>query len=759
MTRAPMHIALDLRMVGPQLHGIARYALELARRLPARVPDWRFSLLVTPGFDPSLLGEPRPNRALVRARSRFLSPAEQIELPILLQKLEPDLYHSPSFSVPSAYRGPLALTIHDANHLAFPEHYGRFHPLYYRHVVRPGALRAQVVLTVSQFSKREIEQRLALPPDRVRVVYNGVDPSFRRADGPTLKSFRQRLDLPDRFVLYVGNTKPHKNVGQLLDAFAALQSDLSLVLCAGPRSEFLRRRLGAKASRVRILETIGEADLPLLYSAAKVFVFPSLYEGFGLPPLEAMACGTPVVATRATALPEVLGDAAAFVEPGDALGLARAIDLIVSDSAAAERLTSSGERRAARFRWDQTAEDILEAYRSTAEPVGLRTAIPGPRGPHLKVLFGVRPNLWSIPGGDATQILRTRAALEELGVAATLWTEPQAPAHGSFDLAHLFHLTRLDTFVQAQGLAQIGLPFVLSTIYWPTTEFERRGYTGALRLLHSTLPEGPAEMAKNGIRAMLAEGEWRWAMLPEAMLPSEQRSRFLIEHALLLLPNSRAEGTVLEELGATRIHPVVNASDPPPPRLASPKEALPERYLLCAGRIEPRKNQLALVEALQDFDLPLIIVGDAGPMHRDYYRRLRRAAGPRVRFLKSHPRDQLFSLYAGAEAHVAPAWYETPGLVSLEAGAAGARVVSTDRGSTREYFGEEAFYLDPGDLSSIRRAVERALAAPRGASLQERILREFTWRRAGEQTLSGYRTALAHLRGEPESDAKPSPAP
>lgn len=756
MTRAPLHIALDLRMVGPQLHGIARYALELARRLPARAPDWRFSLLVAPGFDPALLGEPRPNRDLVPARSRFLSPAEQVELPLLLQKLRPDLYHSPSFSVPSAYRGALALTIHDANHLAFPEHYGRFHPLYYRYVVRPGALRAQLVLTVSRFSQREIEERLALPPGRVRVVYNGVDPSFRRADGPTLESFRRRLNLPERFVLYVGNTKPHKNVGQLLEAFAALRSDLSLVVCAGPRSEALRRRVGAKASRVRMLESIAESDLPLLYSAAQVFVFPSLYEGFGLPPLEAMACGTPVVATRATALPEVLGEAAAFVEPGDAHGLAQAIDSVASDPAAAERLARRGQLQAARFSWDQTAEEILKAYRASAEPVGLRTAIPGPRGPSLKVLFGVRPNLWSLPGGDATQILRTRAALEELGVSATLWTEPQAPAHGSFDLAHLFHLTRLDTFVQAQGLAQIGLPFVLSTIYWPTTEFERRGYTGALRLLHSTLPEGPAEIAKNGIRAMLAEGEWRWAMLPEAMLPTEQRSRFLIEHALLLLPNSRAEGAVLEELGATRIHPVVNASDPPPAHLAPTKESLPDRYLLCAGRIEPRKNQLALVEALQDLDIPLVFVGDAGPMHRDYYRRLRRSAGPQVRFLKSHPRDQLFSLYAGALAHIAPAWYETPGLVSLEAGAAGARVVSTDRGSTREYFGEDAFYLDPGDLSSIRSAVERALASPRSPVLRERILREFTWQRAAEQTLSGYRAALAHLRGERQGAAERS---
>ncbi|MGI5865864.1 MAG: glycosyltransferase, partial [Myxococcales bacterium] len=170
---------------------------------------------------------------------------------------------------------------------------------------------------------------------------------------------------------------------------------------------------------------------------------------------------------------------------------------------------------------------------------------------------------------------------------------------------------------------------------------------------------------------------------------------------------------------------------------------LPERYVLCAGRIEPRKNQLALVEALADFHTPLVLVGDPGPMHGAYFRRLQRAAGPLTVLLPAHPREELFSLYAGAEAHVAPAWYETPGLVSLEAAAAGARVVTTDRGSTREYFGKEAFYLDPGDKRSIREAVEKALAAPKTEALRDRVLREFTWRRAAEQTLDAYERALA----------------
>ena len=390
------------------------------------------------------------------------------------------------------------------------------------------------------------------------------------------------------------------------------------------------------------------------------------------------------------------------------------------------------------------------AYRQAAEPFRVRTpaGVPGPRGPGLKALFCVRSNLWSLPGGDATQILRTKAALEELGVEVSLWSKPQPPSHGSYDLAHLFHLTRLDTFVHAQALTRAGMPFVLSTIYWPTAEFEQRGYVGALRLLHAALSAGPADVAKNGVRAILAEGDWRWAMLPEAFLPLEQRIDFLVRQALCLLPNSRAEADVMRGFGAVHIAPIVNASDPPPPAEPAPA-GLPARFVVCAGRIEPRKNQLALVEALRGGPAPLVIVGDAGPMHGDYYRRVREAAGRSgAQIIPARPRTQLFALYSAAEAHVAPAWYETPGLVSLEAAAAGTRVVTTDRGSTREYFGEQASYLDPAEPASMRAAVEHALARPRDPELQARVLRDFSWRRAGEQTLAAYRSALGQLAGE-----------
>ncbi len=360
-----MHVALDLRMVGRPLHGIARYALELARRLPAMAPRATFELLVGPQFEPSFLPGAPGNVRLVRARTAFLSPAEQLELPLLLARLRPQLYHSPSFSTPAAFRGNLALTIHDANHLAFPDAYGALHGLYYRHLVRPGALRARTVYTVSEFARDELRQRLGIPKERIQVVYNGVDPVFRPQPEEAVARFRAERGLPERFALYVGNAKPHKNLPQLLEAFSHVPGDLGLVLCTsrsgvGP----LLAKAGANASRVRVIEMVGDEELPLLYASARLFAFPSLYEGFGLPPLEAMACGTPVVAVHATAVPEVLGEAALFVEPRNAEALAEAMIQIDENQALADRLRQAGLARAAQFNWDATAQQVLAGYRA-----------------------------------------------------------------------------------------------------------------------------------------------------------------------------------------------------------------------------------------------------------------------------------------------------------------------------------------------------------------------------------------------------------
>jgi glycosyltransferase involved in cell wall biosynthesis len=350
-------ILLDLRMVRGQLHGIARYALELARRLPLLAPDLAFEALVDPAGLPDDLGPLRPALPLHPAALPFLHPLEQPALALNLVTLSPALFHATSFSLPGLWPGPLVATLHDANHLALPEHYGRAQLAYYRVVVRPRAARARALVTVSEFSRQQLALFLRLAPERLQVIPNGVDERFTPRPASELSAFRERWRLPDRYLLAVGNTKPHKALGLLAGISSALP--LPVVLLAGPGAA---ARLGFTPS-TRDLGQLPEQDLPLLYAAASALAFPSSYEGFGLPALEAMASGCPVVAADGSALREVCRDAAVLFPPGDGAALRDALLRVLRDAPFREGLVARGLERAARFRWERCAEQTLAVYR------------------------------------------------------------------------------------------------------------------------------------------------------------------------------------------------------------------------------------------------------------------------------------------------------------------------------------------------------------------------------------------------------------
>ncbi len=363
---AQPRILLDLRMVQGPLHGIARYALELARRLPALEPAWRFEALVPPsGLPSSLELRPPPEVTLHRAAVPFLHALEQPTLAVELLRLRPALFHATSFSLPGLWPGKLVATLHDANHLALAEHYGAAQRAYYRVVVGPRAQRASALITVSDFSRRELSKWLGLREERLQVIHNGVDARFRPYGAGELRAVRERLALPPRFVLGVGNEKPHKGLRTLAEVAESLGAPL--VLLAGDGAA---KRLGFP-SGVRDLGTVPESDLPLVYASATLLAFPSVYEGFGLPALEAMACGTPVVAASGSSLEEVCGTAALFFSPGDAGGLRDAVLRVVRDERLREDRSRLGVERAARFSWDACARQTLEVY---------RRALPSRRG-------------------------------------------------------------------------------------------------------------------------------------------------------------------------------------------------------------------------------------------------------------------------------------------------------------------------------------------------------------------------------------------
>jgi len=351
----PSRVLIDLRMVSGRLHGIARYALELARVLPGLAPDLAFEGLGPPGGLPEL-GPLKPRFPVHAAAAGFLSPLEQPALAAALRRISPDLFHATSFSVPRLWRGPLVATLHDATHLVLHADFGRLTALYYRVVVRPTVRRARALLTVSEFARGELARALGVPQSRWAVVPPGVDPRFRPTGPEERLEVRARLGLPPRYLLAVGNPKPHKNLALL--ARIATRLPLPLVLLAGDGASRVFPR------PTRMLSEVDESQLPALYGGAEALLLPSRHEGFGLPALEAMASGTPVLAANAGALPEVTGGAAELLDADDPEAWITAARALVADPLLRTRLVWAGRERARAFTWERCARHTLAVYRS-----------------------------------------------------------------------------------------------------------------------------------------------------------------------------------------------------------------------------------------------------------------------------------------------------------------------------------------------------------------------------------------------------------
>ena len=343
-------MALDLRMVGDSPHGIARYALALWEGLPAD-SGFQYTALVAAG---STLPTHRPGDTLLSCRSEFLSPVEQVELPWLLRQAGIDLLHATSISVPAAWRGPLVITIHDVNHLAMPGWVGPGRKPYYERIVRPAAQRASRVLTCSEFSGREIQRWLGVRPDKLRVAPYAIEPVFQPPSADAITALRRRLDLPEGSVLYVGNGRPHKNL-ELLWEIARLAPQLPLVLAG--------RGIEGRDLPVPRVPDIADADLPALYGGASLFLFPSRYEGFGLPPLEAAACGAPVLVARGSSMNEHWEGTGSLLPPDQPAIWIREIERLRGDGAARLALAQRDTERASHYRsWQPAIDAALDGY-------------------------------------------------------------------------------------------------------------------------------------------------------------------------------------------------------------------------------------------------------------------------------------------------------------------------------------------------------------------------------------------------------------
>jgi glycosyltransferase involved in cell wall biosynthesis len=286
------------------------------------------------------------------------------------------LLHEPHYVLPPLVPCRAVVTIHDCIHLMFPQYLpNRFAYAYARATLWAATRRAERIFTVSETSKADILRYCDVPAERIIVVYNAIDDRFAAPpDMDAVERVRERYQLNGPFALYVGNIKPHKNLERLIDAFDLVRRNgferLELLIIGDQISKYPRLRRAVDKHKlhkhVRFLGFVADDTLAALYRLATVFVFPSLYEGFGLPPLEAMASGTPVVTSNRSSLPEVVGDAAVLVDPYSAASIAEGIQRVLSDADLRRTLSERGLARAREFSWETSIRRIHEVYMDVA---------------------------------------------------------------------------------------------------------------------------------------------------------------------------------------------------------------------------------------------------------------------------------------------------------------------------------------------------------------------------------------------------------
>lgn len=300
---------------------------------------------------------------------------EQFTGPAAAHKANVDVFHVPYFAPPLFPRTPTVVTIHDVIPLRLPAYRAGKKVEAYMRLVAQAAHKASLIITVSQHAKQDMIDALHLPAERIRVTYEAAgDEYVPITDSATLAQMRARYGVGERYIFYLGGLDQRKNVPQLVRAFAHLykqleQPDLQLFISGNPDKQkgplFPDPRPIAEEAGVAdrvIYRFVEDEDKPTVYSGASLFVFPSLYEGFGLDPLEAMSCGAPVVCSNRTSLPEVVGDAAISVDPTDTQALVEAMRSVLSDNALANDLRARSLRRAAQFNWRKTAAETLAVY-------------------------------------------------------------------------------------------------------------------------------------------------------------------------------------------------------------------------------------------------------------------------------------------------------------------------------------------------------------------------------------------------------------
>jgi glycosyltransferase involved in cell wall biosynthesis len=365
-----LRIAIDARKLRD--YGIGTYVRNLLRYL-ARIDHSTDYIVLCQDADLPFVSALGENFRAIPEGSPGYSIREQITVPRDLRRERADLFHAPHYVLPPLTPCKSVVTIHDCIHLRFPQYLpNKLGYAYARGSLWMATHRSNRILTVSEASKRDILDYFNVPPEKIDVIFNGIDERFSTLPAEEdVARVRERFQLDAPFILYAGNIKPHKNLERTIEAFELLRrsrefDQVKFVIIGKDIAKYAALRHAVHRHKlhkyVRFFGFVPDQTLAILYRLAAVFVFPSLYEGFGLPPLEAMASGTPVITSNVSSLPEVVGDAALLVDPHHPEAIAEAMRRILTDSTLRADLRSRGLARARQFSWDRSIRRVREIY-------------------------------------------------------------------------------------------------------------------------------------------------------------------------------------------------------------------------------------------------------------------------------------------------------------------------------------------------------------------------------------------------------------
>ncbi|MBM3324313.1 MAG: glycosyltransferase, partial [Calditrichaeota bacterium] len=747
--RRALRIGVDVRALRhpPTRHrGIGRYLCNQLRCLLAQAPDCEFVLY----GDDAVWNQDFLPAFLAHKNCRYspFHPSFPHELDLFhLTDPLPLIPKVPLLPFPS---GDLTLiaTIYDLIPLAFREVYLDDRSSLAREYEEKLAFLKEHCagfLTISNFVAQDVQRQLGLEAERIRPIMGGLDPIFLDiSDERTVEALRKKYDLRTGYFIYSGGIDFRKNIGTLLRAFLhALEKSkrsYELVFVGEFNRELLKefsKHLPRADifSKIRPLGYVSDEEMKGLLRGATAMVLPSLYEGFGLPALEAMACGTPVIASNRAALPEIVGPSGILVEPTDVQGIAEAMVRLASEPALRQSLSEESFRRAREFRWESVADKTLQSYQEAA-PARRPTT---PKARRLRVLLQNRSNAFSHPGGDTGVMNGLHDGLTALDVEVSASAKPCDLA--GIDLVHLVNLTILPaSHIFAQNALRQNVPYVVTTLYedWPLfleksrqtlplfAEYMESGYDDELFQRRLTalrqIPSGKRlenAFVARGAQALLASGEREAARLRRDFPEAAERVH-AVPFGIRVLDNFGAEfkQRLQEKLGTGP-------------------------FVLCVGRLETRKNQLMLMKALEDEELTLVFV-NGGFTYQPPYENLCRNFRRRGRNIITGyvPELQLAAFYTAALCHVLPSWYELPGLVSVEAAAYGCPVAASTWGGVEDYLPSDRFFpCQPDDPVSIRNAVFQAIESKPNPDTTD-LARRFTWLHSAERTLEIYENIL-----------------